>query len=105
MREWVLAGRVIDAKEALAIGLVNEVVPSGQCLKRALELARFICQLPQPAIRADKVSHTALSWKFRKSLTDSIELAFCVRLQEAAVRGYGLPLDEGLRIEAQCFNR
>jgi enoyl-CoA hydratase len=54
------AGRVIDAKEALAIGLVNEVVPSGQCLKRALELARFICQLPQPAIRADKVSRTAL---------------------------------------------
>ncbi len=41
-------------------------------------MARFICTLPQPAIRTDK---------------------------EAAIRGYGLPLDQGLRIEAQCFNR
>jgi enoyl-CoA hydratase len=25
--------------------------------------------------------------------------------KEAAVRGFGRPLDEGLRIEAQCFNK
>jgi enoyl-CoA hydratase len=76
--ELIITGRVIDADEALSIGLVNEVVPSGRCLERALELAHQIAGLPQPAIRTDK---------------------------EAAVRGFGLPLDEGLRIEADCFTR
>jgi enoyl-CoA hydratase len=76
--ELIITGRVIDAAEALAIGLVNEVVPSGTCRDRARELAQTIAGLPQPAIRTDK---------------------------EAAVRGFGRPLDEGLRIEAQCFNR
>lgn len=76
--ELIITGRVIDAQEAKEIGLVNEVVPKGKSLERALELAQFICQLPQPAMRTDK---------------------------EAAVRGFGLPLVEGLRIEAECFNR
>ncbi len=76
--ELIITGRVIDAQEAKQIGLVNEIVPQGKSLERALELAAFICRLPQPALRTDK---------------------------EAAVRGFGLPLDEGLRIEAECFNR
>jgi enoyl-CoA hydratase len=76
--ELIITGRVIDADEALRIGLVNEVVPSGTCVVRALELAREIAALPQPAIRTDK---------------------------EAAVRGFGQPIDEGLRIEAECFDR
>jgi enoyl-CoA hydratase len=76
--ELIITGRVIDAGEAQRIGLVNEVVPSGTCVERALELAREIAALPQPAIRTDK---------------------------EAAVRGFGRPLDEGLRIEADCFER
>jgi enoyl-CoA hydratase len=76
--ELIITGRVIDAREAERIGLVNEVVPKGKSLGRALELAEFICTLPQPALRTDK---------------------------EAAVRGFGLPLAEGLRIEAECFNR
>ena len=37
--ELIITGRVIDAREALDIGLVNEVVPSGTCLRRAVELA------------------------------------------------------------------
>lgn len=76
--ELIITGRVIDANEAERIGLVNEIVPYGKSLERALELAEFICKLPQPAIHTDK---------------------------EAAVRGFGRPLSEGLRIEAECFNR
>ena len=76
--ELIITGRVIDSAEALEIGLVNEVVPSGTCRERALELAHAVAALPQPAIRTDK---------------------------EAAARGFGRPLDEGLRIEAECFNR
>ncbi|OLF53430.1 enoyl-CoA hydratase-related protein [Pseudomonas chlororaphis] len=76
--ELILTGKVISASEALAIGLANEVVAKGRSLERALELARQLCALPQPAMRSDK---------------------------EAALRGYGQPLAEGLRIEAECFNR
>jgi enoyl-CoA hydratase len=76
--ELILTGRVIDAREALAIGLVNEVVPSGTCRERAVELAHRLAALPQPAIRTD---------------------------HEAVVRGWGVPLDEGLRIEAELFDR
>jgi enoyl-CoA hydratase len=76
--ELILTGRVIDAAEALRIGLVTEVVPRGQSLARALELAKILAALPQPAMRTDK---------------------------ESVVRGYGLPIDEALRVEAACFNR
>jgi enoyl-CoA hydratase len=76
--ELIITGRVIDADEAFRSGLVTEIVPKGRSLERALELANFIATLPQPAIRTDK---------------------------EAAVRGFGEPLAEGLRIEAACFHR
>jgi enoyl-CoA hydratase len=76
--ELIITGRVIGAEEALRIGLVNEVVPSGTCVARAVELAERVAALPQPAIRTD---------------------------HEAVVRGWGLPLAEGLRVEAECFDR
>jgi len=76
--DLIITGRVIDAHEAHQIGLVNEIVPSGTCLTRAVELAERIAALPQPALRTDK---------------------------EAAIHGYGQPLDAGLRLEARCFNR
>jgi enoyl-CoA hydratase len=76
--ELILTGKVIDAEEALRIGLVNEIVPLGEGLTRAVALAHAIAELPQPAIRSDK---------------------------EAAVRGFGVDLRTGLAIEAQCFNR
>ena len=56
--DLIITGRVIDAREAERIGLVNEVVPSGTCVERALELAERIAALPQPAIRTDKEAAT-----------------------------------------------
>ena len=72
--ELVITGRRIGAEEALRIGLVNEVVPRGQALARAQELAREIAALPQGAIRSDK---------------------------ESIMRGIGRTLEERLRIEAE----
>jgi len=42
-REVVLTGRVISAAEALAMGLVNEVVPASQIAGRVQKIAEAIC--------------------------------------------------------------
>ena len=72
--ELISTGRRIDGQEAYRLGLVNEIVPEGQALARALELAHSICELPQGAIRSDK---------------------------ESLMRGVGRTLEERLRIEAE----
>jgi enoyl-CoA hydratase len=73
--ELLITGRRIDAADALAIGLVNEVVPRGQALERAQQLASDVAALPQGAIRSDK---------------------------ESVMRGVGRTLEERLRIEAEA---
>ena len=75
--DLILTGRVIDAREAERIGLVNEIVPTGQSLARALELAQFLCTLPQPAMHSDK---------------------------ESVLRSTGRALEEAMRVEAACFD-
>jgi enoyl-CoA hydratase len=50
----VCTGSRIDAQRAFQIGLVQELVPVGQALPRALELAHGLAQLPQPALVADR---------------------------------------------------
>jgi enoyl-CoA hydratase/carnithine racemase len=42
--ELQITGRIIDAREALAIGLVNHLVPDGQALVKAREMAADIAQ-------------------------------------------------------------
>jgi enoyl-CoA hydratase/carnithine racemase len=44
----------VAAEEALALGLVNEVVPAGTALKRALELAERLAGLPRLAVSVAK---------------------------------------------------
>jgi enoyl-CoA hydratase len=41
---WLLTGEEYDAAEALRIGLVQEVVPQGEQVQRAIELAEMIAQ-------------------------------------------------------------
>ncbi len=47
-------GVMIDARHALRMGLVQEVVPKGRALERALELARAISSYPQLSLRNDR---------------------------------------------------
>jgi enoyl-CoA hydratase len=70
--ELILTGRPIEAEEALRIGLVNEVVPPGQHLERALELAEQIADFPQETMLSDR---------------------------RAALEGFGLPLADGIELE------
>jgi enoyl-CoA hydratase len=49
--ELILSGAMIDAQEALRIGLVNKVVPKGEVLAAAKELATMIISRGQVAVR------------------------------------------------------
>ena len=52
----IQTGVVIDADRACRMGLVQEVVPDGQALPRALELAVAISSYPQISLRNDRRS-------------------------------------------------
>ncbi len=71
----ILTGRIMDAAEAHAIGLVNELVPPGRHLERALELANNLARFPQRTMLADR---------------------------RAAIQGLGMPLADGLQLEARA---
>jgi enoyl-CoA hydratase len=54
--DLILTGRGVPAAEALAIGLVDRVVPSGAALEAAIELAKTIAAFPQTCVRSDRAS-------------------------------------------------
>ncbi len=54
--DLILTGRAVSAQEALAIGLVNRVVPHGEARAAAEQLAQELAALPQAALRADRMS-------------------------------------------------
>jgi enoyl-CoA hydratase len=70
--EMILTGARIDPTEALRIGLIERVVPAGEALKAAHELAVALAAKAPVALRYAK---------------------------EAVVKGLQLPLAEGLRLE------
>jgi len=74
--EILLTGKPIDAQEAYRIGLVNKVVPREEVMATAKEWAEALCQVGPLAVRAAK---------------------------QAMIRGYSLPLDEGLSLESSLF--
>jgi enoyl-CoA hydratase len=53
-KELIYTGRFVDAAEALAIGLVDEVHPAAEVYERALEWARQFVGGPALALRAAK---------------------------------------------------
>jgi enoyl-CoA hydratase len=71
--DLILTGRLVPAEEALEMGLITELVPPGEHLDRALEIAEALATFPQATMLADRRS---------------------------AIEGMGMPLEEGLRLEA-----
>jgi enoyl-CoA hydratase len=54
--DMILTGRPVGADEAERIGLVNRLVPSGDALSAARELARSLAAFPQRCLREDRLS-------------------------------------------------
>lgn len=75
--DLILTGRWFDAKEALAMHFVTRVVPRRRLMDEAIAMAEQICAYPQSSLRTDK---------------------------EALIRGLGMTLDEGLRLECALWN-
>lgn len=69
--DFLMRKRIIPASEALALGLVHEVVAEEQLLPRALELARELANGPQAAMRMLKRSiYNAAEMTFPQSLDE-----------------------------------
>lgn len=54
--DLILTGRAVGAEEALAMGLVNRVVPDGHALDEAIRLAENILSFPEICMRSDRLS-------------------------------------------------
>ena len=54
--DLILTGRAVPAAEALAIGLVDRVVPPGQARAAAEDLAHELAALPQACLRSDRAA-------------------------------------------------
>ena len=76
--DLMLRGTTLTPQDALAAGVVDEVVPAGMLLDRALERTRAYATGPTYAIGQIKL---------------------------AAVQGYGMRLDEGLKLEREALIR
>jgi enoyl-CoA hydratase len=70
--DMILTGRQVNADEAHAWGLVNELVPPGEHLRRSLEIADGLAALPQRTMLSDR---------------------------RAALESAGLPLSNALELE------
>lgn len=66
----MLTGEGVNAAKALEWGLTTEVVPEGQALERAVEMAEQIARFPQIAMNSDRQSLLE-QWNF-----DSLPAAF-----------------------------
>lgn len=54
--DMILTGRPVDAKEALNMGLANRVVPKGESLNCALDIARQLIAFPGMCLNTDRRS-------------------------------------------------
>ncbi len=88
--EMILTGRAINSDEAERIGLVNKVVPDGDLLPAALEMARAIAEKSPDAIRFAK---EAMQKGIDLSLKQGLDLESA--LEDAALNTPGF--EEGLR--------
>ncbi|MFN8036315.1 MAG: enoyl-CoA hydratase-related protein [Acidimicrobiia bacterium] len=89
--EIMLTGREVEAREAERIGLVSRVVPDGELMDHAFELAERMCELSPFGVAMTK----AVSWANLESssLTSAIDL----ENRNQLLLGHTPNLDEAMR--------
>jgi enoyl-CoA hydratase len=69
--DLVLTGRPVSAEEARAMGLVDRVVPKGDALRAAVELAAQIAAFPWTCVLTDRASvYEGLDLSFEEALAN-----------------------------------
>lgn len=79
--DMILTGRPVGAEEALAMGLANRIVPSGQAREAAEALAAEIAAFPQATMRGDRASAYA---SFDASLEAALSREFEIGMRSLA---------------------
>ncbi|MFQ6330403.1 enoyl-CoA hydratase/isomerase family protein [Nocardia sp. CWNU-33] len=70
---YLYTGQPIDAATALQLGLVNEVLPPAELLKRAWELAELIASKPRTTRR---LTHAVAQRPWKRRLVDDLGFGF-----------------------------
>jgi len=86
-RYFLLTGQKLTARQALAMGVVSEVLPKRKLMQRARQLARQVCKQPPLARR---FARAAVTQGLKRAMLDDL--------------GYGLAL-EGLAAAQQMVSR
>lgn len=81
--DMLLTGRILDAEEALRWGLVSHLVPRGEGMARAREIADVICGNGPLAVRNSKASAIATGW-LPEAEAQPIEISHVVPVMRSA---------------------
>ena len=88
----LMTGRMFSAAEALAMGVISDMAPTGQALARAIEIARDIAALPPIAIRQiKKVVKAGLDLALDDALTleqEAYEQLYATSDQKEGMRAF-----------------
>lgn len=92
--DLILTGRPVKADEALAMGLVNRVVPRGQARAAAEALAREIAAFPELCMLSDRAStYASLDRPLDEALLHEFRLGFASLAAGSATEGVRRFLD------------
>ena len=87
-KELILTGKVLDAGEAAAIGLVHEVVPAGAAVARATEIGEEIAARGPVAVReAKQLLNDALDRPLQEGLDAELEASLRVFATDDLLEG------------------